>query len=89
MGTTENQELLEGVFEDLALSIGGLIHSFKVPDAFTWRLFQSMESLREKALVLTADGNAESAGNHLVGSLQPHPAAEQFLRRIRERDSIK
>ena len=80
MGATESQELIDGVFEDLTLSIGGLIHSFNIPDAFTWRLFQSMESLREKAREVSSEGSAESIP---VGSVRPHPAAEMFLKKLR------
>jgi hypothetical protein len=75
------EKLVNDLFEDLGLTIGGLVAIHELPDAFVWRLFRTLDELRLKA-VRRADGSVSHQPS-LVSGFEPHPAVEEFLRKLR------
>ena len=47
---TEARDLIDGVFEEEALAIGGLVAIHEVPDDLVWRLVKSLDTIRERVL---------------------------------------
>lgn len=87
MTKREARLLLDGIFEEQALVIGGLLTLYDVGDAFISRLFRSFAAVRRKALrrLDGSDPTRPRTANEV--SQQPHPALEQFLSQLHEDDS--
>ena len=73
--------LLDGVFEEEALVIGGLLTVHQVDDAFIDRLFRSHGAIRSNAL-RRLEGR-DTGGLQRGSPSGPHPAVEAFLDRLR------
>jgi hypothetical protein len=72
--------LLDDLHEEQALAIGGLIATHPVEDDFVWRLFRSLEVVRQKALRrLEGSDLHEASGPARRTFPEPHPAIEEFL----------
>jgi hypothetical protein len=85
MSEHDTRKLIRDLLEEEALVIGGLIAVHDVEDEFVWRLFRSLDLIRRKALRRLNRPNRrrqEGRGHDRV-SRQPHPAAEEFLARLR------
>ena len=77
------RQLLDGVFEEQALVIGGLIATHAVEDLFVRRLFRSFGAIRVKALAGLRGEQAGTAERDPNPARQkPHPAIEEFLGRL-------
>ena len=74
--------LLDGVFEEQALVIGGLITVHDVEDEFIRRLFRSMGAIRAKAFRSLQGSSADPKGAPPAPLRVPHPAIEEFLARL-------
>jgi hypothetical protein len=80
---SEVHDLLDDVFEEEALVIGGLVATHQVEDAMIWRLCRSLDVIREKARKRVAGHVVDPDGapaTHRRG--EPHPAIEQFLTQL-------
>jgi len=78
-----SREFLTDVFEELGLALGGLLAIHDVPDKFVVRLFRDMEEIHDRA-VRRADPEGKPRQEHLgVSGFEPHPAVEEFLRKLR------
>lgn len=78
----EVRELIDGVLEEEALLIGGLIATHEVEDDFVWHLFRSLDVIRTKALDQLGDCRAKDGEPNTRTFAEPHPAIEEFLRRL-------
>lgn len=79
------KDLLNRVFEQEALVIGGLSATGAMEDELVWRLIRSLDSIRRESLrSLVMPGDSSDPGNGDRPS-QPerHPAVEEFLLKIR------
>jgi hypothetical protein len=85
IGKTEAEELLDEVFEEEALVIGGLVAMHDIEDDLVWRLVRNLDVIRGKALrrigAREPDEGNEAPKRH--PNLRPHPAIKEFLRKIR------
>lgn len=80
---SEVRELIEDVFEEEALAIGGLVETHPIDDEVVQRLMQSLSIVRKKALLRVEDSSGLAANhprNRALGG--PHPAIEEFLVQI-------
>lgn len=80
------RELINGIFEEEALAIGGLVAVHPVDDDLVWRLIRSLDSIRRRALRRTGGGDPGENGTGSGSRFDPapHPAVEEFLRAIRK-----
>jgi hypothetical protein len=81
----EARELINDLFEEEALIIGGLVAVHQVEDDLVWRLVKNLDVIRGKVLrrledKSSADGDGASARRT---NLKPHPAIEDFLLALR------
>ena len=81
----EAKGLINDLFEEEALLIGGLAAVHDVEDDLVWRLIRNLDVIRGKALRrLDAKEPDRSAGSPAARpNLRPHPAIEEFLLSIR------
>ena len=85
LSKAEAKELLDDLFEEEALVIGGLVAIHEVYDDFIWRLMKNLDVIRSKVLrrlegVTSAEGGESPPGQP---NLKPHPAIEDFLLSLR------
>lgn len=82
---TEAKELINGVFEEEALLIGGLVAVHKVEDDLVWRLLRSLDAIRRKTMHRLEEKDPDDEGK--VPKKRPtfkrHPAVEEFLLGLR------
>jgi hypothetical protein len=81
----EATDLINDVFEEEALVLGGLVALHDVEDDLVWRLVRNLDAIRGRALRSLDDSEfseAEEAGPKRP-DLRPHPAIEEFLLKIR------
>jgi len=78
--------LINDLFEEEALVIGGLVAVHGMDEDLIWRLVECLERIRDKSLDRLADhGASEGKGPSLARSDdKPHPAIEYFLTSLRE-----
>jgi hypothetical protein len=82
---TEAKQLINDLFEEEALVIGGLVAVHRLDDDLVWRLVKNLDVIRGKALRrIEARGDDGGNGDTTIRpSLKPHPAIEDFLLAIR------
>ncbi|MCD6404320.1 MAG: hypothetical protein J7M19_00675 [Planctomycetes bacterium] len=80
---TDVREIVNDLFEEEALLIGGLIAVHRLDDDFLWRLVKNLDVIRGRFLrrIEDGEGREESAPSHV--DLKLHPAIESFLENIR------
>jgi len=81
----EAKDLINDVFEEEALVLGGLVALHDVEDDLVWRLVRNLDAIRGRALRSLDDSefpDADEAGPKRP-DLRPHPAIEEFLLKIR------
>lgn len=83
---TEVRELINDLFEQEALVIGGLVAIHKLDDDIVWRLMRSIDAIRRKFLkrLEEKDPDDDGEGPPRRPNLRPHPAIEEFLLSIRQ-----
>jgi hypothetical protein len=91
LSKVETRQLIDGIFEQEALVLGGLVAVREIEDDLVWRLIRSFDRIRERTLYILEGqasglpGRTEDDGPDLA----PHPAVEEFLLKLRraERDA--
>jgi hypothetical protein len=84
LSVSDVRELLDHVFEQEALVIGGLVALHEWDDDVVWRLIRSLDVIRGRVLRRLeekARANIERPSRGPV--LKPHPAIEGFLLSLR------
>lgn len=81
----EAKELINDLFEEEALVIGGLVAVHNLDDDLVWRLVKSLDVTRGKVLRRLEDKAAADRDSAAPGrpNLKPHPAIEDFLLSLR------
>ena len=79
----EAKQLINDLFEEEALVIGGLVAVHRVDDEIIWRLVKNLDAIRSKTLRRIEDRSATDAGPAGCCDLRPHPAVEDFLIKLR------
>lgn len=86
MDKDEARNLIDDLFEEEALMIGGLVALFELRDDVVRHLVKALDFVRRKSLRRIEDassaGGAEPARRG--ATLRPHPAIADFLRSVRE-----
>ena len=79
------KELINDLFEEEALVIGGLVAVHQVDDDLIWRLVKNLGVIRTKVLRRLEDTASAVAETPPVRrpNLKPHPAIEDFLLTLR------
>ena len=82
---TEARSLLNDLFEEEALVIGGLIAVHDMDDDFVWRLVKNLDVIRSKMLRRLEDSTQPKSSDGQSGhsKLKPHPAIEEFLLKLK------
>ena len=81
----EVKELIDELFEEEALVIGGLVAFHQVDDELIWRLMKNLDVIRGKTLrrIGAREQDIGDDGEATRPELKPHPAIEEFLLNIR------
>ena len=81
----EAKNLIDDLFVEEALVIGGLVVIHKVEDDVIWRLIRNLDVIRRKYLrrLEDKDPDDEGGGPPRRSYLKPHPAIEDFLLTLR------
>lgn len=77
--------LINDLFEEEALVIGGLVAIHEMDDDLVWGLVKSLDAIRGKILNRLADTVLCDNDGPLLGRPddKPHPAIQEFLLRLR------
>ncbi len=82
MGDFEVREMIDDLFEEQALSIGGMVAVYGADDDFVCKLMSNIAVIREKVLRrIEIQGDDEEPLTQ-KSILRPHPAIEKFLRSL-------
>lgn len=76
MGSESFQRLVDEVFEQEALVIGGIVATHDVDDDVVWALVRGLDSIRCRILTRLDVSDEHS-------DPEPHPAIEKFLLKLR------
>ena len=81
----EAKDLIDDIFEEEALVIGGLAAVHDLTDDLVWRLVRNLDVIRTRALQSLGEDEAEDHDESRPArpNLKPHPAIEDFLLKIR------
>jgi len=81
---TQARDLINDLFEEEALVIGGLIAVHEMDDDLVWRLVKNLDVIRVKILRrLDDEGSLDDAEARRRPNMRPHPAIEEFLLSVR------
>jgi hypothetical protein len=80
---TEARQLINDLFEEEALVIGGLVAVHRVDDDLVWRLVKNLDVLRGRFLRRIESQEHDDDDQSSPADLVPHPAIEDFLLNIR------
>lgn len=75
------RDLVDDVFEEEALAIGGLLALYHVEETAVQRLFASLTVIRDKTLRRIGGGTQAAVSEERPRS-EPHPVVEEFLARL-------
>ena len=76
------KEIMRDLFEEEGLVIGGIVATHEVDDDVVWQLMRSLDTVRRKVLRRLDNSKGEDEPEARQPNLQPHPAIEEFLRRV-------
>ena len=81
----EAKKLINDLFEEEALVLGGLVALHDIEDELIWRLARNLDLIRRKTLSrLNRSGDVDSSEPAAERpNLKPHPAIEHLLLNIR------
>ena len=77
----EARELINDLFEEEALALGGLVAVHEIEDDLVWRLVRNLDVIRVRVLK-RIDGDEEKPSTN-ESIPRPHPAIEDFLASVR------
>lgn len=80
---TEAKGLVNDLFEEEALILGGLVAVHRVDDDLVWRIVKNLDVIRGKVLRRIEDRDADDGAAAKRPNLKPHPAVEDFILSIR------
>ncbi|MCK6470851.1 MAG: hypothetical protein L6R28_03815 [Planctomycetes bacterium] len=82
---SEVQELLNELFEQQALSLGGLVALHGLDDELVWRLVKNLDVIRSRFMrrIRVKRRNRADDTALLRPCARPHPAIQHFLSRLR------
>lgn len=85
ISTAEVKALINDLFEEEALVIGGLVAVYEMDDDLVWRLVKNLDVIRRRILRRLEDKvpAEEEASATRRPILKPHPAIEEFLLALR------
>lgn len=83
MSEAEVKEMLDRVFEEEALIIGGLVALYEVNDDVVSKIMNGLDAVREKEMRRLERGRAKENGARSRPDFTPHPAIEEFLAKVR------
>ena len=75
------RELIDDLFEEEALALGGLVAVHEIEDDLVWRLVRNLDVIRARVLK-RIDGEEENPSTK-ESIPRPHPAIEDFLASLR------
>ena len=82
ISVAEAKQLINDLFEEEALVLGGLVAVHQLDDDLVWRIVNNLDVIRGK--VLRRIDKKDSCHKVVDGSsLEPHPAIEDFIQNIR------
>ena len=80
----EARDLINDLFEEEALVIGGLVAVHEMDDDLVWRLVKNLDVIRVKILRrLEDEPPPDTAEPRRRPNVRPHPAIEDFLLSLR------
>ena len=79
----EAKEIIRDLFEEEGLVIGGIVAVHEVEDDVVWQLMKNLDVVRRKVLSRLDNSDGEDEPETRKPNLHPHPAIEEFLRRVR------
>ena len=84
----EVKKLINDLFEEEALVLGGLVALHDIEDELVWRLARNLDLIRRKTLSrINRSGEIDSSEpSDERPNLKPHPAIEHLLINIRRGD---
>lgn len=82
---TDVRQIINDLFEEEALVLGGLVAVHVLDDDLVWRLVKNLDVIRGRFLrrIESRDASGEGDDSAAQSSLKPHPAIEDFLLNIR------
>jgi len=85
LSTAEAKDLINDLFEEEALVIGGLVAVYEMDDDLVWRLIKNLAVIRGRVLRRLENTAPVSKDEPLPRRpiLKPHPAIEEFLLALR------
>lgn len=84
MTREDMHQLVTDLFEEEALSLGGLVAVHDVEDETVWRFVRMLDGVRERFMARVDAWGDEPLRGHPEPEevARPHPAVEEFLRRL-------
>ena len=83
MGSLTPTQIINQVFEDSALVLGGCLAGRTLDDDFVWELARGLDDVRLQAIRRFEDsGENPRSETRAASSRDPHPAIQELLRRI-------
>tara|TARA_Y100000310_G_scaffold242250_1_gene246396 strand:+ start:1015 stop:1281 length:267 start_codon:yes stop_codon:yes gene_type:complete len=84
ISNAEARAVINDLFEEEALIIGGLVVLHSIEDEAIWRLIRSLDAIRRKALRRLAeeDPTEDDTTEPNEVAKGPHPAIQEFLLKL-------
>lgn len=85
LSQAEVKVLIDDLFEEEALVLGGLVAVHDLDDDLVWRLIKNLDVIRGKVMRRLKDSELETLDEAAtqLPSIKPHPAIEDFLLKLR------
>jgi hypothetical protein len=77
------KELLTDLFEEAGCVIAGIVAMHEVPDDVVWQLMRNLDAIRREMVRRLGESGDPEEPQEWRPNLQPHPAIEEFLLRLR------
>ncbi len=84
MDRDTRRDFVTEIFEETALVLGGIVAVCPIDDAVVWRLVNAFDALRQRLLRrIAAHHPGDASPARPAVRSEPHPAIEEFLRKVR------
>lgn len=82
----EAKQLIDDVFEEEALVLGGMVAVHEIEDDLVWKLVKNLDLIRRKYIRRLEEQASDEVnrGSAKPSALRPHPAIEEFLLSMRK-----